>query len=140
MHLSPVECLRVLGAGWFSLKVPARRHGATAPDRWKGGRSGEESGSRHIGLATDSRVSDTPAAPNPSPRKPPRRIWRIGTWNVRRWGSTGTPYDLLTKTDCIFRLAVSRRWDALFLTGCQTCNTLLGSVQARKNHEVHCRG
>ena len=58
-----LQCLRVLGAGWSLLKVPARRHGATAPDRWKGGRSGEKSCSLPIGLATDLRVSDTPVAP-----------------------------------------------------------------------------
>ena len=59
-----LQCLRVLGAGWSFLKVPARRHGATAPDRWKGGPSGENSCSLLIGLAIGLRVSDTRVAPS----------------------------------------------------------------------------
>ena len=43
------------------------------------------------------------------------RRWRIGSWNVRRWGSTGVPYDPWTKTVCLLRLAEKRRWDAILL-------------------------
>ena len=40
---------------------------------------------------------------------------RIGSWNVRRWGSTGVPCDPWTKTVCLLKLAERRNWDAILL-------------------------
>ena len=44
-----------------------------------------------------------------------RRLWKIGAWNVRRWGAPNVPYDPWSKTRCIFRLATKRGWRALML-------------------------
>ena len=41
-----------------------------------------------------------------------RRLWKIGAWNVRRWGAPNVPYDPWdpwSKTRCIFRLATMAR-------------------------------
>ena len=48
------------------------------------------------------------------PRK--RHTWKVGAWNVRRWGATNTPYDPFTKTAALFQVVNARKWDAVLLT------------------------
>ena len=45
-----------------------------------------------------------------------RRLWKIGAWNVRKWGASNVPYDPRGKTRCVFRLATKRGWHALILS------------------------
>ena len=42
--------------------------------------------------------------------------WKVGAWNVRRWGATNTPYDPFTKTAALFQVVNARKWDAVLLT------------------------
>ena len=45
-----------------------------------------------------------------------RRLWKVGAWNVRKWGATLVPYDPWTKTRVLFRLANTRGWHTLLLS------------------------
>ena len=45
-----------------------------------------------------------------------RTLWKVGVWNVRRWGAPNVPYDPWTKTCSIFKLARQRQWNVVLLT------------------------
>lgn len=53
--------------------------------------------------------------PQIHPKLRQRALWRVGAWNVRRWGATYVPYDPRTKTCALFHLASRRNWNAIRL-------------------------
>ena len=53
--------------------------------------------------------------PQRHPKLRQRALWRVGAWNVRRWGAIYVPYDPWTKTCALLHLASRRTWNAILL-------------------------